>query len=190
MALPADAGELGLVHRDGTVVRYWTTGFVIQPRLALFGWYVWDQVVTVQVIGPDGRAAARVHFPLIARREKPNKTVPCKFAGEKLHLRSDGTATTACAIRRRLRQWSTSNRPRRSIAFRFRGGDYAQRVPSVRHRPPAVFPSACRLHDGVFHEAGDIASKPSAFGVQSAGGGTDRAIVTAVESLPNMSMWP
>ena len=87
--------NLGLVHREGTVVRYWDDWLSWMPRQGwrFFGWYVWDQGVTVPGDWA-GRLAPRHEFLFHFNREarKPNKTVPCKFAGEKLHLRSDGTA--------------------------------------------------------------------------------------------------
>ncbi|WP_374691477.1 site-specific DNA-methyltransferase [Accumulibacter sp.] len=87
--------NLGLVHRDGTVLRYWDDWLTWMPRQGwrFFGWYVWDQGVTVPGDWA-GRLAPRHEFLFHFNREarKPNKTVPCKFAGEKLHLRSDGTA--------------------------------------------------------------------------------------------------
>ena len=99
MTVMAAAGQmlvnLGLVHREGTVVRYWDDWLTWMPLQGwrFFGWYVWDQGVTVPGDWA-GRLAPRHEFLFHFNREarKPNKTVPCKFAGEKLHLRSDGTA--------------------------------------------------------------------------------------------------
>jgi DNA modification methylase len=119
MTVMAPAGQmlvnLGLVHRDGTVVRYWDDWLTWMPHQGwrFFGWYVWDQVVTVPGDWA-GRLAPRHEFIFHFNREarKPNKTVPCKFAGEKLHLRSDGTADNG--LRNQdggFGQWTHFNRP-------------------------------------------------------------------------------
>jgi DNA modification methylase len=89
-----DAGKtqilvnLGLIHRDGSVVPYWND--LISDMQAngwrLFGWYVWDQ-------GPgmpgdwQGRCAPAYEFIFHFNKQarKPNKTTPAKYAG---HVRS------------------------------------------------------------------------------------------------------
>jgi DNA modification methylase len=76
--------NLGLIHRDGEVIEYWSD-LIADMRASswrLFGWYVWDQ-------GPGmpgdwaGRCAPAhefiFHFNRSAR--KPNKTMPAKYAG-------------------------------------------------------------------------------------------------------------
>jgi DNA modification methylase len=80
--------NLGLVHRDGECVEYWRDwlDWMRGEGWRFFGWYVWDQ-------GPgmpgdwQGRLAPAheflFHFNRSAR--KPNKTVPCRYAG---HVRS------------------------------------------------------------------------------------------------------
>ncbi len=88
--------NLGLVHRDGTVVRYWDDWLTWMPRHGwrFFGWYVWDQGVTVPGDWA-GRLAPRHEFLFHFNREarKPNKTVPCKFAGQDKHLQADGSSS-------------------------------------------------------------------------------------------------
>ncbi len=88
--------NLGLVHRDGTVVRYWDDWLTWMPRQdwRFFGWYVWDQGVTVPGDWA-GRLAPRHEFLFHFNREarKPNKTVPCKFAGQDKHLQADGSSS-------------------------------------------------------------------------------------------------
>ncbi|MER2552580.1 MAG: DNA modification methylase [Thauera sp.] len=88
--------NLGLVHRDGTVVRYWDDWLTWMPRQGwrFFGWYVWDQGVTVPGDWA-GRLAPRHEFLFHFNREarKPNKTVPCKFAGQDKHLQADGSSS-------------------------------------------------------------------------------------------------
>lgn len=87
--------NLGLVHRDGEWQPYWD-GWIEWMRTQgwrRFGWYVWDQSVTV----PGdwvGRLAPRHEFIFHFNREarKPNKIVPCKYAGQDVHLRADGSS--------------------------------------------------------------------------------------------------
>jgi DNA modification methylase len=88
--------NLGLVHREGAVVRYWDDWLTWMPRQdwRFFGWYVWDQGVTVPGDWA-GRLAPRHEFLFHFNREarKPNKTVPCKFAGQDKHLQADGSSS-------------------------------------------------------------------------------------------------
>ncbi|MBE2259522.1 MAG: site-specific DNA-methyltransferase, partial [Rhodobacteraceae bacterium] len=101
-AMPAMASaaqmlvNLGLVHRDGTVLRYWDDWLTWMPSHGwrFFGWYVWDQGVTVPGDWA-GRLAPRHEFLFHFNREarKPNKTVPCKFAGQDKHLQADGSSS-------------------------------------------------------------------------------------------------
>ena len=100
MAVMAPAGQmlvnLGLVHRDGTVLRYWDDWLAWMPAQGwrFFGWYVWDQSVTVPGDWA-GRLAPRHEFLFHFNRQarKPNKIVPCKFAGQDVHLRDDGSSS-------------------------------------------------------------------------------------------------
>ena len=100
MAVMAPAGQmlvnLGLVHRDGTVLRYWDDWLAWMPQQGwrFFGWYVWDQSVTVPGDWA-GRLAPRHEFLFHFNRQarKPNKIVPCKFAGQDVHLREDGSSS-------------------------------------------------------------------------------------------------
>jgi DNA modification methylase len=100
MAAMSDAGQmlvnLGLVHRECSVVRYWDDWLTWMPKQGwrFFGWYVWDQGVTVPGDWA-GRLAPRHEFIFHFNREarKPNKTVPCKFAGQDKHLQADGSSS-------------------------------------------------------------------------------------------------
>ena len=88
--------NLGLVHREGEWLPYWD-GWIAWMRTQgwrRFGWYVWDQSVTVPGDWA-GRLAPRHEFLFHFNREarKPNKIVPCKFAGQDVHLRPDGTSS-------------------------------------------------------------------------------------------------
>lgn len=81
--------NLGLVHRDGEWQPYWD-GWIEWMRAQgwrRFGWYVWDQGVTVPGDWA-GRLAPQHEFIFHFNREarKPNKIVPCKTAGTYSHL--------------------------------------------------------------------------------------------------------
>lgn len=88
--LPAKAGaqvlvNLGLVHRDGEWMPYWSEWieWMRQAGWKRFGWYVWDQ-------GPglpgdwNGRLAPSHEFIFHFNRQprKPHKTVESKHAGK------------------------------------------------------------------------------------------------------------
>lgn len=87
--------NLGLVHREGEWLPYWDDWikWMKAQRWRPFGWYVWDQGVTVPGDWA-GRMAPRHEFIFHFNRQarKPNKIVECKHAGQKLHLRADGSA--------------------------------------------------------------------------------------------------
>jgi DNA modification methylase len=159
--------NLGLVHRDGTVVRYWDDWLSWMPREGwrFFAWYVWDQGVTVPGDWA-GRLAPRHEFLFHFNREarKPNKTVPCKFAGEKLHLRSDGTADNG--LRNQdggFGKWTHFNQPTQA----FRIPDSVVTVTRQRGSigegidHPAVFPVALpEFILEAFTDPGEIAFEP------------------------------
>lgn len=88
--------NLGLVHRNNEWHPYWD-GWIEWMRTQgwrRFGWYVWDQSVTVPGDWA-GRLAPRHEFIFHFNRQarKPNKIVPCRYAGQDVHLRADGTST-------------------------------------------------------------------------------------------------
>jgi DNA modification methylase len=90
--------NLGLIHRDQEVIPYWD-GWLDWMRTQgwrRFAWYVWDQ-------GPglpgdwNGRLAPAFEFVFHFNRKdaeprRPNKNVPCLYAGRDTHLRGDGTS--------------------------------------------------------------------------------------------------
>ncbi|MCW2311461.1 site-specific DNA-methyltransferase [Rhodoferax antarcticus] len=90
--------NLGLIHREQEVVPYWDAWLSWMRSLGWrrFGWYVWDQ-------GPglpgdwSGRFAPAFEFVFHLNRKgtevrRPNKNVPCIYAGRDTHLRGDGTS--------------------------------------------------------------------------------------------------
>lgn len=98
----ADDGQvlvnLGLIHREQEVIPYWDAwlSWMRAQGWRRFAWYVWDQ-------GPglpgdwNGRLAPAFEFIFHFNRKgseprRPNKIVPCIYAGRDTHLRGDGTS--------------------------------------------------------------------------------------------------
>ncbi len=150
-ALPmAEDGQvlvnLGLVHRDGEWWPYWH-GWLDWMRgqgWRRFGLYVWDQ-------GPGlpgdwgGRFAPSFelvfHFNRVGR--KPNKTVPCKYAGQDTHLRADGHSTAMRRPDGTVGAWTHAGKPTQDFRIAdsvIRIGRHKARGIEVEH--PAVFPVA------------------------------------------------
>ena len=138
--------NLGLVHRDGEWQPYWQ-GWLDWMRgqgWRRFGLYVWDQ-------GPGlpgdwgGRFAPSFelvfHFNRVGR--KPNKTVPCKYAGQDTHLRSDGHSTAMRKPDGSVGAWTHAGKPTQDFRIAdsvIRIGRHKARGVEVEH--PAVFPVA------------------------------------------------
>lgn len=139
--------NLGLIHRGNEWTPYWD-GWLAWMRTQ--GWrrfacYVWDQ-------GPGmpgdwaGRFAPSFEFIFHFNRQarKPNKTVPCKHAGQESHLRADGSSTAMRGKDGQVGGWTHAGQPTQ-----------AHRIPDsviriMRHKGkigadidhPAVFPVA------------------------------------------------
>ncbi|MBI5923844.1 MAG: site-specific DNA-methyltransferase [Betaproteobacteria bacterium] len=90
--------NLGLIHREQEVIPYWDSwlDWMRTQGWRRFAWYVWDQ-------GPglpgdwNGRLAPAFEFVFHFNRKesearRPNKIVPCIYAGRDTHLRGDGTS--------------------------------------------------------------------------------------------------
>ncbi|MFN3628585.1 MAG: site-specific DNA-methyltransferase [Casimicrobiaceae bacterium] len=147
----ADEGQvlvnLGLIHRDNEVVPYWEgwLAWMRQQGWRRFAWYVWDQ-------GPGmpgdwaGRLAPAFEFVFHFNRQsrKPNKIVPCKWAGQDTHLRADGTSTAMRGKDGEVGGWTHKGLPTQDSRI----PDSVIRV--MRHKGkigqgidhPAVFPVA------------------------------------------------
>lgn len=161
--------NLGLVHRDNEWHPYWG-GWIDWMRSQgwrRFGWYVWDQGVTVPGDW-NGRLAPRHEFIFHFNREarKPNKIVPCKYAGQDVHLRSDGTSAGGLRSKEGERTgWCHEGQPTQD----FRIPDSVitvtrQRGPIDREREidhPAVFPVGLpQFVMQAFSTEGDIVLEP------------------------------
>jgi DNA modification methylase len=147
----ADDGQvlvnLGLTHHDSEWHPYWQAWVEWMRTIGWrrFGWYVWDQ-------GPglpgdwNGRLAPSFEFVFHFNRSnrKPNKTVPCKFAGQDIHLRADGSSTALRGRDGGALAWSHEHQPTQAMRI----PDSVIRV--MRHKGklgrgidhPAVFPVA------------------------------------------------
>jgi len=106
--------NLGLIHRDNEFQPYWN-GWLDWMRTQgwrRFGWYVWDQ-------GPGmpgdwaGRFAPSFEFIFHFNRQsrKPHKLVPCKHAGQEMHLRADGSSSAMRQADGSINAWTHAGQP-------------------------------------------------------------------------------
>ena len=137
--------NLGLVHDNNEWQPYWE-GWIAWMRTQgwrRFGWYVWDQSVTVPGDWA-GRLAPRHEFIFHFNRKarQPNKIVPCKYAGQDTHLRADGSSTALRDDHGNILTWSHAGQPTQAtripdsvIAITRQRGHIGE---GIDH--PAVFP--------------------------------------------------
>ena len=158
--------NLGLVHRDNEWQPYWD-GWIAWMRAQgwrRFGWYVWDQGVTVPGDWA-GRLAPRHEFIFHFNREarKPNKIVPCKMAGTYSHLSAINGGGGLRDKNGRPNDWTHADRPIQD----YRIPDSVitvtrQRGPigeGIDH--PAVFPVALPEHILLaYSDPGDVVFEP------------------------------
>ena len=158
--------NLGLVHREGSVIQYWNDWLSWMPAQGwrFFGWYIWDQMAPVPGdwagrLGP--RHEFIFHFNRKAR--KPNKTVPCKFAGKYQHLRGDGSGGDLRNPDGSIGDWCHAHKPTQE----YRIPDSV--IPVMRQRGaigkdidhPAVFPVALpEFAMQSYTDVGDIVLEP------------------------------
>lgn len=158
--------NLGLIHRDNEIVPYWD-GWLAWMRSQgwrRFAWYVWDQ-------GPGmpgdwaGRLAPAFEFVFHFNRtsRKPNKIVPCKFAGQETHLRADGSSTAMRGKDGEVGGWTHAGQPTQDTRI----PDSVIRV--MRHKGrigqgidhPAVFPVALpQFVIEAYTDPGDVVFEP------------------------------
>ncbi len=166
----ADDGQvlvnLGLIHRDNEFIPYWDTWleWMRSKGWRRFAWYVWDQ-------GPgmpgdwQGRLAPSFEFVFHFNRRsrKPNKTVPCKHAGQESHLRADGSSTAMRGKDGEVGGWTHKGQPTQGTRI----PDSVIRV--MRHKGkigqdidhPAVFPVALpEFAIEAYTDTGDIVFEP------------------------------
>lgn len=158
--------NLGLVHRDNEWQPYWD-GWIEWMRTQgwrRFGWYVWDQSVTVPGDWA-GRLAPRHEFVFHFNRRsrKPNKIVPCKWAGHETHLRADGSSTAMRGKDGKVGAWNHAGQPTQA----FRIPDSVVEVTRQRGRigegidHPAVFPLGLpKFFIEAYTDAGEIVFEP------------------------------
>ena len=182
--------NLGLVHRDGEWQPYWHgwLDWMRDQGWRRFGLYVWDQ-------GPGlpgdwgGRLAPSFelvfHFNRAGR--KPNKTVPCKYAGQDTHLRSDGHSTAMRKADGSVGAWTHAGQPTQEFRIAdsvIRIGRHKARGVEVEH--PAVFPvalSAFALE--AYADPGDLCFEPfSGSGTTLVAGQQCGRRVRAIELAP------
>jgi len=158
--------NLGLIHRDNEFQPYWS-GWLEWMRgqgWRRFGWYVWDQ-------GPGmpgdwaGRFAPSFEFLFHFNRQarKPHKIVPCKHAGQEMHLRADGSSSAMRQKDGTINGWTHAGQP----THEHRIPDSVIRI--MRHKGmigkdidhPAVFPMALpEFVIEAFTDAGDGVFEP------------------------------
>jgi DNA modification methylase len=160
--------NLGLVHRDNEWQPYWD-GWIAWMRAQgwrRFGWYVWDQAVTVPGDWA-GRLAPRHEFVFHFNRRarKPNKIVPCKWAGHETHLRADGSSTAMRGKDGAVGAWCHAGLPTQD----FRIPDSVIAVTRQRGRigegidHPAVFPVGLpQFFIEAYTDTGEIVLEPFA----------------------------
>jgi DNA modification methylase len=182
--------NLGLVHRDNEWHPYWDgwLDWMRSQGWRRFGWYVWDQGVTVPGDW-NGRLAPRHEFIFHFNRQsrKPNKIVPCKYAGQDVHLRSDGTSSGGLRSKDGERSgWNHEGQPTQD----YRIPDSVitvmrQRGPIDREREidhPAVFPLGLpKFVMEAFSNTGEIVFEPFAGSGTTilAGEACDRRVMAA-----------
>lgn len=162
--------NLGLIHREQEVIPYWDDwlDWMRTQGWRRFAWYVWDQ-------GPglpgdwNGRLAPAFEFVFHFNRKdseprRPNKIVPCIYAGRDTHLRGDGTS--AGGMRNKDGSKTAWNHvgqvtqetkiPDAVIRLMRHKGKIGQ---DIDH--PAVFPVALPQHVlETYTDAGDIVFEP------------------------------
>ena len=158
--------NLGLIHRDNEFIPYWDAwlGWMRTQGWRRFAWYVWDQ-------GPGmpgdwaGRLAPSFEFVFHFNRDtrKPNKIVPCKFAGQDTHLRADGSSTAMRGKDGEVGGWAHKGQPTQDTRI----PDSVIRVmrnkckigQDIDH--PAVFPVALpEFVIEAYTDAGDLVFEP------------------------------
>ena len=157
--------NLGLIHRDGEWLPYWQDWmeWMRSQGWRRFGLYTWDQ-------GPGlpgdwgGRFAPSFElvFHFNKKGRKPNKIVPCKYAGQDTHLRADGHSTAMRKPDGSVGAWTHAGQATQEFRLPdsvIRIGRHKARGIEVEH--PAVFPTALAEHViAAFTDPGEITYEP------------------------------
>ena len=168
--------NLGLIHRDGEWLPYWQDWmeWMRSQGWRRFGLYCWDQ-------GPGlpgdwgGRFAPSFElvFHFNKKGRKPNKIVPCKYAGQDTHLRADGHSTAMRKPDGSVGAWTHAGHATQDFRLPdsvIRIGRHKARGIEVEH--PAVFPTALVEHMiAAFTDEGEVCYEPF--------GGSGTSIVAA-----------
>jgi DNA modification methylase len=158
--------NLGLVHRDHEVRPYWNNWieWMQGDGWRFFAWYVWDQGYGLPGDW-NGRLAPCHEFIFHFNRQtrRPNKIVPCIYAGQFSHLRKNGAASGIRNSDGKVRAWTHENVPTQD----FRIPDSIVRVgrqcgsigKGIDH--PAVFPIAFPEYIfAAWAQPGDVVYEP------------------------------
>lgn len=153
--------NLGLIHRDNEWVPYWQAwiDWMRGQGWRRFGWYVWDQ-------GPglpgswNGRFAPSFEFVFHFNKEirKPNKIVPCKWAGHVTHEGEGGLRKKDGTVER----WAGGEHPVQDMKI----PDSVIRISRHKARGietdhPAVFPiKLVRFALEAYSDEGDACYEP------------------------------
>ncbi len=158
--------NLGLIHRHNEFIPYWDgwLGWMRTQGWRRFAWYVWDQ-------GPgmpgdwNGRLGPSFEFIFHFNRQarRPNKTVPCKWAGQETHLRADGSSTAMRKVNGEVGGWTHAGTPTQDTRI----PDSVIRIMRQKGQigagidHPAVFPVALPEHIiSAYSDAGEICFEP------------------------------
>lgn len=183
--------NLGLIHRDHEVRPYWN-GWIEHMRAdgwRFFGWYVWDQGWGMPGDW-NGRLAPSHEFIFHFNRKerRPNKIVPCIYAGKFEHLRKDGTSSGLRDPGGKVGTWTHAGKPIQD----FRIPDSVLRIGRQRGPigkdidHPAVFPLELPEHVlSTWAQPGDVVYEPFCGSGTTLIAGQRRGVrVRAVEVAP------
>lgn len=183
--------NLGLIHRDHEVRLYWNSWIkcMRDNGWRFFGWYVWDQGFGLPGDW-NGRLAPSHEFIFHFNKEvrRPNKIVPCIYAGQTSHLRKDGTSSGIRDPDGKVGSWTHQGRPTQD----YRIPDSIVRIGRQRGRigadidHPAVFPLEFPEHViATWAQPGEVVYEPFCGSGTSVIAGQRRGVkVRAVEIAP------
>jgi DNA modification methylase len=178
------------VHRDGEWQPYWWDwiAWMRTRGWKRFGWYVWDQGFGLPGDW-NGRLAPSFEFVFHFCRtpRRPNKTVPCKYAGQGHHLRAGGHSTAMRRADGTVVAWAHVGKPIQESRI----PDNVIRITrhmarGIETEHPAVFPVALAAFVlEAYAAAGDICFEPfSGSGTSIIAGQRTGRHIRAIEVVP------